>query len=72
MTLCFQFSEDYPRTPILLELKSHVMSFKLLDGLTKVCEQEAKKLIGQMQVCTQSKWPGASISYLNVMGMSGF
>ncbi|ELU12714.1 hypothetical protein CAPTEDRAFT_208488 [Capitella teleta] len=46
---CFQFPEGYPRTPILLELKSKHLSYKLLDGLTRVCEEEAKKMIGQQQ-----------------------
>ena len=44
------FPEDYPRNPILIELKSKYLAYKLLDGLRKVCEEETKKLIGQQQV----------------------
>ena len=50
LTARFQFSEGYPQTPILIELVSRIMSQKLLDGLAKVCEEEAKKLQGQGQV----------------------
>ena len=32
------------------------MSDKLLDGLTKVCEEEAKKLLGQRQVLQKSSF----------------
>ena len=32
------------------------MSDKLLDGLTKVCEEEAKKLLGQRQVLRNSSF----------------
>jgi len=49
--VCLQFPpEGYPVSPILLELKSKTLSEKLLDGLTRVCDQEAKKLQGQKQV----------------------
>ncbi|CAK9823578.1 hypothetical protein ANTRET_LOCUS1889 [Anthophora retusa] len=48
--VCIQFSEDYPRTPLLIELKSKTLSVKLLDGLTEVCEKECKKLQGKAQV----------------------
>ncbi|KAK2174434.1 hypothetical protein NP493_803g00018 [Ridgeia piscesae] len=47
---CFLFPEDYPRNPILIELKSKYLAYKLLDGLRKVCEEETKKLIGQQQI----------------------
>ena len=50
LTVCFHFPKEYPRKPILLEFKSNVMSYKLLDGLAKVMEDEAKKMIGQYQV----------------------
>nr|CAD7588519.1 unnamed protein product [Timema genevievae] len=45
-----QFPEDYPHSSLLLELKSKTLSDKLLDGLTNVCEQEAKKILGKPQV----------------------
>ena len=47
---CIQFSKDYPRTPLLIELKSKTLSAKLLDGLTEVCEKECKKFLGKAQV----------------------
>ncbi|XP_046142863.1 uncharacterized protein LOC114873756 isoform X2 [Osmia bicornis bicornis] len=48
--VCIQFSEDYPRTPLLIELKSKTLSVKLLDGLAEVCEKECKKFLGKAQV----------------------
>ncbi|KAK1130667.1 hypothetical protein K0M31_018783 [Melipona bicolor] len=48
--VCIQFSKDYPRTPLLIELKSKTLSVKLLDGLTEVCEKECKNLLGKAQV----------------------
>jgi len=49
--VCLQFPpEGYPVSPIILELKSKTLEDKLLDGLTRVCDQEAKKLQGQKQV----------------------
>ncbi|XP_076249444.1 uncharacterized protein LOC143188851 isoform X2 [Calliopsis andreniformis] len=47
---CIQFSQDYPRTPLLIELKSKSLSSKLLDGLAEVCEKECKKLLGKAQI----------------------
>ena len=47
LAACFQFPEDYPNHPILLELKSKVLSEKLLAGLTKVCDDEAAKYVGE-------------------------
>lgn len=47
---CIQFSADYPRTTLLLELKSKTLSEKLLQGLTDVCEREVKKALGKPQV----------------------
>ncbi|XP_069703326.1 uncharacterized protein [Periplaneta americana] len=48
--VCIQFPSDYPSSPLLIELKSKTLSDKLLDGLTNVCEQEAKKILGKPQV----------------------
>lgn len=50
MVACFQFSPDYPESRALIELKSRYISHKLLDGLTKLCEDEADKYIGKPQV----------------------
>lgn len=50
VVVCIQFPSDYPNTPLLLELKSKTLADKLLAGLTNVCEDELKKLLGQPQV----------------------
>ena len=47
---CFMFPAQYPHQPILLELKSKTISQKLLDGLTKVAENESKKILGKPQI----------------------
>jgi len=55
--VCLQFPPDgYPVSPIILELKSKTLDEKLLDGLTRVCDQEAKKLQGQKQVIPMLKF----------------
>jgi len=41
--VCLMFSEEYPTSPILIELKSKTLSSRLLDGLTQVTEKEIKK-----------------------------
>ncbi len=38
---------EYPSNHILIELKSKTLSPKLLDGLVKVAEADAKKLVGK-------------------------
>lgn len=50
ITVCMQFPEDYPSASLLIELKSKTLSEKLLNGLTNVCENEAKKFLGKPQV----------------------
>ncbi|KAG7177203.1 hypothetical protein Hamer_G000464, partial [Homarus americanus] len=50
LVACFQFSPDYPTTRALIELKSRYISPKLLDGLTRLCENEADKYLGKPQV----------------------
>jgi len=47
---CLMFPPNYPNSPILIELKSKTLADKLLSGLTKVCEDEAKQFIGKPQV----------------------
>lgn len=46
LSLCLQFPCDYPKVPLLLELKSKTLSEKLLLNLTSVCEQEIKSILG--------------------------
>lgn len=50
--VCIQFPEIYPQGILLIELKSKTLSDKLLQGLTNVCETEAKKLLGKPQIMT--------------------
>ncbi|XP_012278338.1 uncharacterized protein LOC105698565 [Orussus abietinus] len=50
IVVCIQFPNNYPSTPLLIELKSKTLSPKLLDGLTNVCEKECKNLLGKAQV----------------------
>lgn len=50
LVVCIQFREDYPASPLFIELKSKTLSAKLLDGLTEVCEKECKRLLNKAQV----------------------
>jgi len=56
LALCCQFPPEYPRKILLLELKSKTLGEKLLDGLVKICEAEAKKLLGKPQVLPVAKF----------------
>ncbi len=44
------FPVDYPRSLILVELKSKTLAARLLTGLTRVAEDEARKFLGRPQV----------------------
>lgn len=50
LVVCIQFPEEYPHSPLLLELKSKTFSDKFLQRLTEICEQEAKTSLGKPQV----------------------
>lgn len=50
VTLIGIFPPKYPLEPLIMELKSKTLSEKLLDGLLKVCEEQAKKWVGQRQI----------------------
>ncbi|XP_070541499.1 uncharacterized protein [Ptychodera flava] len=54
--VCVQFSEKYPTTPIIIELKSKTIPEKLLAGLTNLSDEEAKKLLGKQQVLPVMKF----------------
>ena len=64
LVICLAYPDDYPSTHIFVELKSKTLSEKLLEGLVRVAEDEARKYIGKphalfvikfiRQVCTQS------------------
>ncbi|KAK9870964.1 hypothetical protein WA026_009926 [Henosepilachna vigintioctopunctata] len=56
LVICFQFPEDYPKCPILIELKSKTFSSKLLEKLSNICEQEAKKYINKAQILVVVKF----------------
>lgn len=45
-----QFSEGYPATPLLVELKSKTLPEKLLRGMEDVCDKELKQHCGNPQV----------------------
>lgn len=44
------FPPGYPQEPLVVELNSKTLAYKLLQGLSNVCENEAKALSGQHQV----------------------
>lgn len=50
LNVILQFPARYPHEPVVTELTSKTLSEKLLSGLTKMCDEEAKKLIGQKQI----------------------
>ena len=50
MTVHLQFSQDYPQSGILIELKSKTLSEKLLNKLVDICDQEMKKYSGKQQI----------------------
>ena len=48
--MAVQFPQDYPGVPLIAELKSKTLSGKVLDSLTKLCDEELKKWKGKQQV----------------------
>jgi len=46
---CLLFPPDYPKMPILVELKSKYLAPKLLDGLTKIIDKETKQVVPKPQ-----------------------
>ncbi|KAG5897023.1 hypothetical protein JTB14_021746 [Gonioctena quinquepunctata] len=56
LIVCIQFPENYPKSLLLLELKSKTLSEKLLQRLTNVCEEEIKKYLGKPQVLPTLKF----------------
>ncbi|XP_035825482.1 uncharacterized protein LOC101862840 [Aplysia californica] len=43
------FQPSYPTVPVVTELRSKTLADKLLDGLARICDAEAKKLEGKPQ-----------------------
>eukprot|EP00794_Sanderia_malayensis_P012643 gene12643-13941_t len=56
MLIQFQFPEKYPEKPILIELKSKVFPVKVLGLVGDKCDEEAKKLIGRVQIISMTKF----------------
>ena len=50
VAVCLNMPQNYPDHHILVEIKSRNLSRKLLDGLEKVSEAEAKKYVGKPHV----------------------
>ncbi|XP_038065267.1 uncharacterized protein LOC119735578 [Patiria miniata] len=53
---CLQFYDGYPDTPIVIEIKSKTIPEKLREGLVRICDNEAKKLLGKQQVMPMLKF----------------
>lgn len=56
IVVCFQFPDKYPTEHILVELKSKFIAEKLLEGLTKLAHEEAKKHLGRPQILAVLKF----------------
>ncbi|XP_032237726.2 uncharacterized protein LOC116618309 [Nematostella vectensis] len=50
LTVQLQFTDGYPNTAILTELKSSILPPRLLSKLTELCDSEMKKHVGKQQV----------------------
>jgi hypothetical protein len=64
LACCLMFPADYPRSVILIELKSRFLSPKLLNGLARVAEQEANKYLGKPQVLLWYRYQYPMLSFL--------
>ena len=53
LTVCLQFPKNYPDDMVMIELKTKVLAYQLVDKLTSVAELEAKKHLGSHQVNCQ-------------------
>ena len=50
IVICVQFPKDYPRSRLILEMKSKTIPEKFMEGLVRVCDQELKRHVGKKQV----------------------
>ena len=50
ITVNIQFTDDYPVTPLTVELKSKTIPERLLRGLENVCAKELKNHLNKPQV----------------------
>ncbi|XP_044748138.1 uncharacterized protein LOC123309216 [Coccinella septempunctata] len=48
--VCLYFPPDYPKSPLLIELRSKTLSARLLEKLTCSCETEAKKFLNEPHI----------------------
>eukprot|EP00118_Oscarella_pearsei_P004439 m.19008 g.19008 ORF g.19008 m.19008 type:complete len:334 (+) comp27771_c0_seq5:312-1313(+) len=50
LRVALQFPPDYPNVPLIVELKSKTVPEKVLDKLTRLCDEEVKRWIHKEQV----------------------
>ncbi|XP_041452763.1 uncharacterized protein LOC121405854 [Lytechinus variegatus] len=50
LEVCMQFQGKYPDEAIIIEIKSKTIPDKLREGLTKICDEQAKTLLGKPQI----------------------
>jgi len=50
LNVILQFGDGYPGEPVVTQLTSKTLGEKLLAGLVKMCDEEAKARSGQKQV----------------------
>ena len=65
--MLLQFSEKYPTSAIIVELKSKTLPPRLLAKMTELCDQEAKKLLGKPQVGIAGGYSPVRIYYSILM-----
>lgn len=56
LVINYHFPEGYPNEPLATELKSRYLSDRLLEGLVKVADEEAKKMLGEKQVLQMTRF----------------
>ena len=50
LVVCLQLPDNYPHEALVIEIKSKTLPENFLQGFTKLCDQEVKKVIGKAQV----------------------
>ncbi|XP_052811888.1 uncharacterized protein LOC128239326 [Mya arenaria] len=50
VNVILQFPEGYPEEPVVSQLTSKTLAEKLLSGMVKMCDEEARSLVGQRQI----------------------
>ena len=54
LRVAIQFPSDYPDARLNVELKSKTVPPKVLEKLTRLCDEELKQWIGKEQVCKEA------------------